>query len=194
MEETYDENGVGQNNGFSEHSIYDDEWKALENEVGSIVLNNKEEESRKEFVKEYMFDRNPINAAIRCGYVKAVAVRIADRYMSEPYVLRAIRKAEEEFDYQDRKELTAIKRKVVNRLTTEIDNFSIDADAKTRIAASNSLGKLLDMEPNKRVDIHSTGGSPVMVVPGIASIEDWEKAASESQSKLQDDTQEEHDD
>lgn len=56
-----------------------------------------------------------------------------------------------------------------------------------RVAALGKLASIRDMDaPTKiKADLSMRGG--VMMIPAIANLEDWEKAAQASQSSLQED-------
>ena len=157
----------------------------------TTYLNPKEEEQalRDHFIAEYMRDFSPINAAIRCGHIRPVAEKIADRYMGEPYVLRNIQQRIEELDLDpDGENYSNMKRQVIVGLKCQANYHGSDSSHAARINALNTTAKLLGMEPEKKTSI-KLNTSGVMAVPGIASIEDWEQFATESQNRLLDETQ-----
>lgn len=148
-----------------------------------------QKEHRDQFIKEYMRDFNPVNAAIRCGFAGPKALEVSDRYMGEPYVMRGIQDAIEAIDLNpDNSFVDNMKRTVIMNLASQSQYDGANASHAARIKATETISKLMGMEPDKKVNVkHNTSG--VMMVPGVASIEEWETEATVSQNKLLDDTQ-----
>lgn len=184
------------NSGFAKTGWTEDGWEEPHHQsiAGGRPLTSTELELRTEFVKYYLFDYSPVNAAIRCGYIRSEAKKLAERFMDEPVVLQMIQEKKRnvsldpEGDY-----IEDAKRQVMNTLIRESNNYT-SGTGTSRTAAATNLAKLMGMEPEKTTNVNMTGGSCVMQVPMIADISGWEEAASKSQAKLVEDTQEEHDD
>ena len=148
-------------------------------------LSPVEKQLRDRFVEEFMHDRSPFHAAIRCGFQATFAKQYADQFMNESYVQRKIKELETKVN-EDKEDEISEDEKLVLRTLREAMKVGPFA---SRVAAANKMSAIRGMDaPTKSEQtIHHRGG--VMQVPGISNIEDWEKQASESQGKLISDTQ-----
>lgn len=155
-------------------------------EAISPELSSAEKAVRDRFVKEYLLDYDAKAAAIRCGYGESFAGAYADKFMLEPYVLQQIKARELEFADDPVAEEEATKRIIRASLLREANYRGPGSSHSARVNALAKLAVIHDMDAPTKIeaDINSRGG--VMMVPGIASAEDWAKTASEAQKKLQD--------
>lgn len=148
---------------------------------------DRELKLRDSFVKEYLKDYSPINAAIRIGYSRSIAKEYAQRFMDEPYVARKISQMEEapieEIDE------TTFKKRIMAGLYKEANNYGPGSTQAARVAAWAKLAHLQGMEPASKVKSEITGadGAPLagtFVLPGMMTPEQWESAAAKQQEDL----------
>lgn len=158
----------------------------VEPEVGA-ELNDREKALRDKFVKEYLTDYNERNAAIRVGYGTAFAREMSIRLMNCPYVAQQIKKLQVE----EEEETAEIARKrVIAGLTREANYFGPGSSHSGRVAALAKLAAIhgLDAPTRTKTEITGADGAPLgagmFVVPGICSVEEWEKAAAAQQEAL----------
>lgn len=162
----------------SKSSSWDSQtWVAMEPE-----FTEQERALRDRFVEEYLVDWSPLNAARRVGFSNAFAEEYAKRFMGESYVRKRIEVMKHRTDL-DEEELEAYdKRRIRAQLMREAhDQFSTGA---ARVAALGKLMSLYGMDAPTRIqqEIEHRGG--VMMVPAIASLDDWEQTAMTSQANL----------
>lgn len=143
----------------------------------------REKALRDMFVSEYLIDFDQIAAAMRCGFNRQFAQEYARRFMEEPYVIKRINeirfmqmdpKKEEEFD----------KARIKTALMQEAHFHGPGSTHAGRVAALGKLATMYGMEAAKKIDATVQHRGGVMAVPGIASLDDWEKQASASQDAL----------
>lgn len=151
-------------------------WVAMEPE-----LTEQERAVRDRFVEEYLVDYSPVRAARRVGFSSSFAKEYAERFMQESYVARKIEELKHKnVDEADREEYD--KRRIRERLMhIAHDHF---APPSAAVAALSKLMSLYGMDAPTRIkqDIEHRGG--VMMVPAIASLDDWERTAMALQQKL----------
>lgn len=151
-------------------------------------MSEREKALRDLFVKEYFVDYNSINAALRCGFMRTFAEEYAQRFMQEPYVKQKIK--EFEFTVYENKDHEAQhqdfnKRRIMNSLFREAHYHGPGSSHSARVAALTKLAILHDMvpKPAPKEDKWTQRGG-VIEVPGIATLENWEQAATNSQEAL----------
>ncbi len=144
------------------------------------------------FVKEYMFDYNWTHAAMRCGFNGTLAQEYGSRFSQDPYVLWRIEQAELQIAKQtpeDAKDAEAFERqRVIESLKREANYKGPGASAAARVSALKALASIHGLDAPKRTKIDLNGTRAVMIVPAVASVEDWETIAKESQEQLVRDT------
>jgi propanediol utilization protein len=147
---------------------------------GQSALTESEMALRNEFVRNYLIDYDEVLACMRVGFSKAFAETWAIRLMSEPYVQQRIttltQTTPDDEGEQERldKELTlSVLREAAQR-----------GPYSSRVAAAAKLAAILGMDKPiaNTLDITNRGG--VMIVPGTASIDDWETTAVKAQQDL----------
>jgi hypothetical protein len=146
-------------------------------------LSDRERALRDLFVSEYLVDFDQTAAAMRCGFNRKFAIEYGTKFMAEPYVLQKMNLMKfAEVDEVDQNEYDS--KRVRAALMQEAHYFGPGSSHAARVAALAKLASLIGMDKPLKTEqtINHRGG--VMAVPGIASLDDWEKAASESQDEL----------
>lgn len=135
------------------------------------------------FVNEYMVDYDPVAAAQRCGFERQFAREFASKFMDEAYVQQRIN-AVKFMDVDPQSEQKYNQQRVKAALMFEAHYRGPGSSHAARVAALSKLAALNGLDAPKKIDatIKHLGG--VMAVPGIAKLDDWEQAASESQDAL----------
>lgn len=149
-------------------------------------LSPAERAVRDRFVKEYLVDYDQKRAAMRCGYGESFAEAYADKFMNEPYVQQQIKALEVALPEDPDAEEEHTKRVIRAALIREANYRGPGASHSARVNALAKLAVIHDMDAPTKVeaDINNRGG--VMMVPGIASAEEWGAVAAAAQKKLQD--------
>lgn len=132
----------------------------------------REAEIRWQFVQEYMFDRNPIQAATRMGLTGKFAISWAETFMQEPYVLRMIKEQEVVFAERFANKDPAIMSRIVNSLFTESQTA---VKCSTRVAALSKLANMAGLD--EEGDTGDGAGTIVISVTGrkeVVKIEESE--------------------
>lgn len=146
-------------------------------------MNPREKALRDMFVSEYLVDYNQVDAAMRCGFQRQFAIEYAKKFMDEPYVIKRIN--EVRFMKTDEKETEEYdKARIKSSLMHEAHYHGPGSTQAARVAALGKLAVMYGMEAAKKIDVNATHRGGVMAVPGIAGLDDWEKAASASQDEL----------
>ncbi len=150
-------------------------------------FSHREKALRDLFVNEYLVDYNAVSAAVRCGYNQVYAREMSVRFMHCPYVMQQItlKQQSQEIESDD-----AMKKRVISGLIRESNYTGPGCSAGARVAALAKLAAIQGMDAPTRTKTELTGpdGQPlsggIFVVPGLVTVEDWEKAAEEQQAKL----------
>ena len=153
-------------------------------------LSASERVLRDRFVGEYLKDYDAFGAALRAGFMSTMAKDYASKFLEEPYVQSEIARLERAAAEDPKAEEEQRKRFILASLTREANYRGPGSSHAARVAALAKLGNFLDMDgvqKTKNEHLHRGG---VMAVPGIASLEEWEKAARTSQETLVRETQE----
>jgi len=145
-------------------------------------LTPREKEIRDEFITYLLDCGDPIQAAIMVGYNASYARTFADKFMLEGYVLREYRRRQREDESSAPEFENPFHRDLWNRA----HRMSMDKreQGAVRLGALRVLVNIAGLEKSAKQEIELTYRGGVMQVPGIASVEDWERVAGESQSKL----------
>lgn len=155
-------------------------WAALEPEP-----TEREKALLDLFCQEYLVDSNATLAASRCGFQAGFAEEYGKRFFQRAYVqrkLRALLEAEPEAKAEEKYN----RRLVINTLREVAANKYQKATA--RVAAARGLASIYGMDAPIKTQNTNINKGGVLVVPAIASIEDWEAAAKSSQGKLMEDS------
>jgi hypothetical protein len=156
-------------------------WDQL---VMQSELSPREKALRDEFIKQYLVDLDGWAAAIRVGFLRSVAAQYATMLLEEPYVRREITRLQME-EQADPTTKDAFDRRMVRAsLMREAHAKGPGSSHAARVQALAKLCNILEMDGAVKVKSEVTHKGGVMVVPGIASVEDWEKAATASQEQL----------
>ena len=143
---------------------------------------------RDRFVKEYLNDYDAVAAAGRIGYARQFAREYSYRFMQEPYVLQQIKNAETSIEDGESDE--AMKKRIMTGLIREANYRGPGCSQSARVAALSKLASIAGMDAPTRSKLEMTGpdgqpiGGGVFVVPGIITMEEWEKKAAEQQAAL----------
>ena len=152
-------------------------------------LSMSEKRLRDQFVEQYMIDFNQRAAAIRIGFSASFAGEYAQRFMDEPYVRMAIANKQKAIAEDPKAESEETKRRIRAALLHEAHYTGPGSSHAARVSALAKLAAFYGMDaPIKTQNEHLHRGG-VMCVPAIASVEEWEKAATESQEKLRKDSE-----
>jgi hypothetical protein len=148
-------------------------------------LSPVEKQLRDRFVTEYLTDHNAYLAAIRVGYIKSVASDYASFLMSDPYVQREIsRRTTDTSKANSKEQLTQDRHTVKQWLIQEARFHGIGSSHSARVQALAKLCNILDMDGTTKIKSEVTHKGGVMLVPGIAKLDEWEKQAATQQDKL----------
>ena len=131
-----------------------------------------------EFVTEYLFDFNARAACQRIGYAADVAFSMAEHFLRDPGTQRAIREAQETDEIP-----IGMKGRIVNGLVREANYYGEDSSASARVSAWKQLSNIYGLDDEANKDAGEIIESPVMVVPAIANVEDWEAQAEKAQAE-----------
>lgn len=151
-------------------------WAMMEPEPTDI-----EQALYEKFIVEYLRDKNFSTAASRVGFQAAFAYDMGKMLLQKSYVQKRIKQLEE-----DEPDLEAERREIKRLLLRKMREIVASPFSKPN-EASNA-GKALramygfDAPPPKHEDPHAQAG--VMLVPAIANLDEWEKAATASQTAL----------
>lgn len=153
-------------------------------------LSQQEMQLRDRFVKEYLLDYDGTAAAMRIGFGESFAGTYAQKFLQEPYTLQQIKKAETALADDPDAESEAIKRRVQAALLREAYYNGPGASHAARVNALSKLAIIHDMDaPTKiKAEVENRGG--VMMVPGIADVDEWSKIAGAAQAQLQKEAEE----
>lgn len=143
-------------------------------------------------VAEYLFDYNWVNACKRVGMNAAMAFDYAKRFQDDGYCqkkLKELQKSKAASSAQTRKqEIEEERQRIIEGLRFESTYNGPNSSQSARVAAYKQLCAIYGFEAPKQQKVDVGVSSGVMLVPMVGSMDDWEKAANASQTKLQEDT------
>lgn len=148
-------------------------------------LTAREKLLRDEFVKEFYFDRNPVAAARRIGFMQGFAEEYASRFMQEAYVRQKMKEYELNLLKDDPSQLEEKRRMVEQKLLEEANYRGPGSSHAARVAALSKLAAMYGLEKSAKdetLEDENYGG--VMVVPAITSPDEWGVNAAEQQAQL----------
>lgn len=128
---------------------------------------------RDKFVEHYLRTRDATQAAKLCGFMDAFATAYGNRLLSEPYVQQRVKVEERELSKEEKQQL------VESLLFREARDGTSHA---ARVSALSKLANILDMDGSKKLEITHRGG--VMLVPAMASVDEWENIATAQQEEI----------
>jgi len=144
------------------------------------VEKNSVDEAQARFVKEYMFDRDPMAAALRAGVPRINVKAFVSRWMADASVLQQIKKATDEIPID---EMITPQRIIAGFIDVA---FNEQSPFSARNTALRELATITDLYPEK--DKEPPGSNGVIVVPGNPEdITGWEQVAQVSQQRLKED-------
>lgn len=144
---------------------------------------------RTTFVREYLYDFDPLLAAIRVGFLNvrmpserfSPAMEVARALMAEPVIQRLIKECMLNIIRQDDSENL-----VMTGLIREATNHSITGNAAARNAAFKMLDDIIEKAKANREGSKKVKGNVMLMPVDGDSFESWEKAAMDSQKNLRD--------
>lgn len=144
---------------------------------------------RTTYVKEYLYDFDPLLAAIRTGFLNvrapserfSPAMNAARALMAEPVVQRLIKECMLAIIKQDDSEDL-----VLTGLIREATNHGITGNAAARNASFKMLSELIEKAKAGREGSEKVKGNVMLMPPDGDSFESWEKNAMTSQKNLRD--------
>lgn len=151
------------------------------------VLSQAERAMRDKFVDEYLTDFNALAAAIRIGFLRSVAGEYSQQLMDDPYVNKQISKKQAELEANPKEAVRRRKRLTEMALYREAHYHGPGSSHAARVSALAKLVSVYDMDAPTKIEQKITHRGGVMVIPAIANLDDWEKAAQQSQTKLVED-------
>lgn len=147
-------------------------------------LSPAEKELRDKFVDQYLIDMDQVAAAMRIGFMRRVALTYSAQFMDEPYVVQRIADKQRAMVENPKEEAKKRKVDIEASLWREAHYRGPDSSHSARVSALAKLCNINDMDGTAKVKSEVTHRGGVMLVPAIASVDDWEKAATASQEKL----------
>lgn len=142
-------------------------------------LSPLEKQLRDKFVEEYLFDRDPVAAAIRCGFNPAYARQYSGQFLQETYTLTRLK--ERQIVTHDEKEQA--KRDKEATMTALREALQVGPYA-SRVQAARAMATIHGMEAPAKSEQTITHRGGVMAVPALANLAEWERAAMQSQEQL----------
>lgn len=147
---------------------------------------------REKVVNEYLYDYSWTKACLRCGFRAEFCEDNAKRFAQDPYCIWRVKELSRfrglNPNPEQRAETLELEKiDILNALRKEAHYYGPGSSQAARVSALGKLAQLLGMEPPKAVkaEVKAKG---VMVVPGIASVDDWEQVAQQAQADLQEAT------
>lgn len=175
---------------MSDASQHTPDWTAYIERAKA--LSHDEMVIREQVVREYLYDYSWTKACLRCGFRPEFAADNAERFSKDPYCIWRVKELAREKGLRATPEEKAVqleqdKVDIINALKKEAHYYGPGSSQAARVSALGKLAQLMGMEPPKtsKVEVEAKG---VMVVPGIADTDSWEKIAEAQQSQLQEDT------
>lgn len=148
-------------------------------------LQPQEMQLRDAFVEEYLRDNDPLMAVLRLGFSKEVAQDFSHEFMFCGYVQRKIAERQQELFSQDRDQVAEqMFPFIVAGLRKEARYFGPGSAQSARVAAFSKLSSMLGIDAPTKTEVAHSGG--VVMVPGIASLGEWEDIAMTSQKDTSD--------
>lgn len=156
-------------------------WDQL---IQQPILTEAERALRDKFVAEYLFDFNPEAAAIRIGFMSSVAGDFAQQLIADPYVARQIADKQRQADSDPKAAKRQRMRTVEMALLREAHYHGGDSSHAARISALAKLAVIYGMDAPTKIEQKVTHRGGVMVIPAIANVQEWQRAAQASQQRL----------
>lgn len=149
------------------------------------LLSEAEKAMRNKFVDEYLLDYDAYAAAVRVGFLSSIAPDYATQLMGDPYVRQRISARQTEQEENPKEAARKRKKLTEAALLREASYHGPGASHGARVSALAKLASIYDMDAaiktKSEITMHRGG---VMMIPAIANLDEWEKAASGSQERL----------
>lgn len=140
---------------------------------------------RDKFVAEYIVDYDEYRAALRIGFLPSVAATYCKQFMNEGYVQREIARIKREQQIDPKAQQEHDRELTLNTLREAMQR----GPYASRVQAARAVAAMHGFDAPIRTQNENIHRGGVMMVPTIASVEEWEKAAQASQEKLVEETQ-----
>lgn len=138
--------------------------------------------AQKRFINEYLVDRDPLEAARRAGVAKVSLKATVKKWMTDAELRAEIDKLTAAMDPNE-----MIRPQWIIAKFQEIASSRFSS-ASAKNTALRELATLGRMYPEKGKDGDEAGKrSNILMVPGEASLDNWERAAMKQQKALKDD-------
>ncbi len=143
------------------------------------ALSPLEKNLRERFVLEYLKDYDAIAACIRLGFMKRVALTYGFQLLDEPFVRQLI-------DQHERQQADpkVVERNIRAAAWREANSRGEGTSQSARVSALSLLADLHGLKAPTKIKAEMNHQGGVFVVPAIASLDDWEKAAVDAQERL----------
>lgn len=134
------------------------------------------------FCEEYLVDMDTTRAASRCGFQDGFAKDYGIRFFNKSYVQKRIAALQRaKLDERKEREFDAINTRARLRAIIN-DNYAKPA---ARVAAARELNAMHGLRGQTGGPAQNTGQrGGIVLLPAIANMDEWEKAAQASQSAL----------
>lgn len=140
---------------------------------------------RDKFVNEYLVDFDEYRAALRVGLLPSVAATYSKQLMNDGYVQREIARLQREQQSDPKSQQERDRELTLNTLRQAMQN----GPYASRVAAARQMSAIHGFDAPIKTQNETTHRGGVMMVPEIANVEEWQKAAQTSQEKLVEETQ-----
>lgn len=148
-------------------------------------LSPGEKALRDKFVIEYLVDFDEYRAALRVGFLPSVAATYCKQFIDEGYVQREIARLQREQQADPKAQQGHDRELILSTLRQAMQN----GPYASRVQAAAKFAAILGLDAPIKTQNENIHRGGVMMVPAIANVEDWEKAAQASQEKLVEETQ-----
>lgn len=172
-----------------DQNLGDQDFILLTSSALLAQLPKEERVLRTTFVREYLYDFDPLLAAIRVGFLNvrmpserfSPAMEVARALMAEPVIQRLIKECMLNIVRQDDSQDL-----VITGLIREATNHGVSGNAAARIAAFKTMDELIEKAKASREGKDKVKGNVMLMPLDGDSFESWEKKAMTSQKDLRD--------
>lgn len=135
------------------------------------------------FLLEFVYDKDPEKAALRCGISKTYAKQVAQSFLDTQYFQLKLK------DYETNKDvllddMEMLRKELVKQLLDIVKYNGTDVSQAARIAASKEITALMGLNLQRQSTQDDEFASGVMVVPASLPMDTWSTQAVASQAVL----------
>ena len=153
------------------------------------ALSDREKQLRDRFVSEYLIDFDQVAACLRVGFMASMAAEWSQKLMDEPYVRQKITAHMNAVADDPKLEAETTKRHIRAELLKQAHYRGPGASHSARVTALSKLAAFYGMDAPVTTKLEHLHRGGVMAVPGIATVDDWQAAATKSQENLAKDSE-----